>query len=77
MDPVYRDGDIIVVSPATSIRRGDRVVVRTRAGEVMAKQLARRSAKRIELGSFNPAHPGVSLGVEEVAWMARIVWASQ
>ena len=77
MEPVYRDGDIIVVSPATGIRRGDRVVLRTRAGEVMAKQLARRTAKRIELVSLNPAYPGVSLPVEEVAWTARIVWASQ
>ena len=32
MEPVYRDGDRIIVSPAASIRRGDRVVVRTLAG---------------------------------------------
>ena len=30
MLPVYRDGDRIVVSPAASLRRGDRVVVKTR-----------------------------------------------
>ena len=29
MLPVYRDGDRIVVSPAASVRRGDRVVVKT------------------------------------------------
>ena len=77
MEPVYRDGDTIIVSPAASIRRGDRVVVGTRGGEVMAKQLARLTASRIELVSINPAHPGRSLSVEEVAWMARIIWASQ
>src|SRR5271168_4275553 len=32
MEPAYRDGDIIVVSPAAPVRRGDRVVVRTRGG---------------------------------------------
>src|SRR5437660_1052347 len=31
--PAYRDGDVIVVSPATPIRRGDRVVVKTSGGE--------------------------------------------
>ncbi|HEV7371347.1 helix-turn-helix transcriptional regulator [Arenibaculum sp.] len=77
MDPVYRDGDIIVVSPSTSIRRGDRVVVRTRAGEVMAKLLARQTATRIELQSINPLHEGRMLAMEEIAWMARIIWASQ
>ena len=46
MEPVFRDGDRVIVSPAAPIRRGDRVVVRTVAGEVMAKQLARRSARR-------------------------------
>ncbi|MEQ8968214.1 MAG: helix-turn-helix transcriptional regulator [Azospirillaceae bacterium] len=77
MEPVYRDGDTIIVSPESSIRRGDRVVVRTHAGEVMAKELARRSATRVELASLNPDHPTRALGIDEIAWMARIVWASQ
>lgn len=77
MQPVYRDGDIIVVSPSASVRRGDRVVVKTTDGEVMAKQLIRRSAKRIELQSINSAHPDRTLDTEDVAWIARIVWASQ
>ena len=57
MEPVYRDGDMVIVSPSAPIRRGDRVVVRTNKGEVMAKQLTRRSARRVELKSLNPAHP--------------------
>ena len=77
MEPVFRDGDMIVVSPAAPIRRGDRVVVRTARGEVMAKQLARRSARRIELKSLNPVHADRSLDLAEIAWMHRIVWASQ
>ena len=31
MEPAYRDGDVIVVSPGAPIRRGDRVVVKTKA----------------------------------------------
>jgi len=77
MEPVYRDGDIIVVSPQASLRRGDRVVLKTRGGEVMAKQLARQSARRVELVSVNQAHADRVIEAEDVAWMARIVWASQ
>ncbi|WP_448190080.1 S24 family peptidase [Azospirillum sp. sgz301742] len=77
MEPVYRDGDTVIVSPAAQIRRGDRVVVRTKDGEVMAKQLVRESANKVELLSINRAHPDRSIPRSEIAWMARIVWASQ
>jgi phage repressor protein C with HTH and peptisase S24 domain len=77
MEPAYRDGDVIVVSPSAPIRRGDRVVVRTRAGEVMAKELKRRTGKSIELKSLNAQHGDRTLAVSEVLWIARILWASQ
>lgn len=77
MEPVYRDGDIVIVSPAAPTRRGDRVVVRSIEGEVLAKELVRRSARRIELASLNPAFPDRSFDIDEVTWIARIIWASQ
>ncbi len=77
MEPAYRDGDVIVVSPSAPIRRGDRVVVRTRSGEVMAKELRRGTAKTIELKSLNAQHADRTLPASDVLWMARIVWASQ
>jgi len=77
MEPVYRNGDIVIVSPNSQPRRGDRVVARTRAGEVLAKVLERQTAKTVDLSSFNPEHPTISLPLEEVAWIARIVWVSQ
>ena len=77
MEPAYRNGDIIIVSPAAPVRRGDRVVVKTRSGEVMAKELKRQSAKSIELKSLNAAHPDRTLAATDVLWMARILWASQ
>ena len=77
MQPAYRDGDVIVVSPTAPVRRGDRVVVKTREGEVMAKELKRRTGKLIELKSLNPDHPDRQLATADVLWIARIVWASQ
>ena len=77
MKPAYRDGDVIVVSPGTPIRRGDRVVVKTTDGEMMVKELKRRTAKTLELASLNPAHVDRTLASGDVEWIARIVWASQ
>jgi phage repressor protein C with HTH and peptisase S24 domain len=77
MKPAYRDGDIIVVSPGAQIRKGDRVVVKTTEGEVMVKELKRRTAKTLELQSLNPNHVDRTLAAADVEWIARIVWASQ
>src|ERR1700682_6058088 len=77
MHPAYRDGTVIIVSPAAPIRRGDRVVVKTKDGEVMAKELKRKTTKSLELKSLNPEHPDRMLASKGVAWVARIVWASQ
>jgi phage repressor protein C with HTH and peptisase S24 domain len=77
MKPAYRDGDVIVVSPAAPIRRGDRVVVKTRDGEVMVKELRRKTTKSIELKSLNAEHRDRTLSMTDVLWVARIVWASQ
>ncbi len=77
MTPVYRDGDIIIVSPAAPVRRGDRVVLKTRKGEVMVKELKRQTAKQVELRSPNPEHPERTIASSDVVWMARIVWAGQ
>jgi phage repressor protein C with HTH and peptisase S24 domain len=77
MKPAYRDGDIVVVSPGTPIRRGDRVVVKTRAGEVMLRELKRRTAKLLELQALNASVPDRTLAAAEVQWIARIVWVRQ
>ena len=77
MRPLYRDGDVILVSRNAQIRKGDRVVVRTLAGEVMAKELKRRSAKGLELLSLNPDHPDRTLPASEIDWIGRVMWARQ
>ena len=77
MMPLYRDGDVLIVDPETSVHRGDRVVVKTSGGEIMAKILQRRNSGQIELSSLNPDHSTRIFATHEVEWLARIVWASQ
>jgi phage repressor protein C with HTH and peptisase S24 domain len=42
-----------------------------------AKELKRKTAKAIELKSLNAQQSGHVLAMADVAWIARILWASQ
>jgi phage repressor protein C with HTH and peptisase S24 domain len=77
MEPAYRDGTVLVVSPAATVRRGDRVIVKTRDGEVTARELRRRTAKSIELRALGSQYAECTLAVDDVLWIAHIMWASQ
>ena len=77
MNPVLRGGDRIIISPSASVRRGDRVVVKTRSGEVMVKIFNAMTAASVNLHALNPEHPKRDLPLNDIQWMARIVWISQ
>ncbi|MDX6748794.1 helix-turn-helix transcriptional regulator [Geminicoccaceae bacterium 1502E] len=76
LPPVYRSGDLVVVSPAGSIRRGDRVVVQLADGGFLFAVLARRTAQRVVVAELAGGEER-ALGLEEIAWIARVVWVSQ
>lgn len=74
--PVYRDGDVLIVSPGAGLRKGDRVLVRDAGGTVAARELVRRTVRTLELKGL--ADDGeTSLPLAEVAYVARIMWCKQ
>ncbi|WP_083543485.1 S24 family peptidase [Bradyrhizobium sp. CCGE-LA001] len=75
--PAYRHGDIILVSPDAPIRKGDRVVVRTRTDEMTIATLKRRTAKALDVQPLDASQAARTIAAADVAWVARIVWASQ
>ncbi|WP_417772539.1 S24 family peptidase [Stappia sp.] len=77
MLPLYRDGDVVVVSPAAEIRKGDRVAVRTVSGRLTAHIFERRTRTRIDLKGLDDSAGSIRYGITEIVWMARIIWASQ
>jgi phage repressor protein C with HTH and peptisase S24 domain len=77
MLPLYREGDKVIVSASEQVRKGDRVAVYTKAGEVMVKILHRQTVNRVELHSVNSDYPPRILENTEVEWVRRIIWASQ
>lgn len=77
MLPLYRDGDIIIVSPDEQLRRGDRVVVRMKTGKIVAKILYRQTANNVELHPLAGDGPDEVIDFQNIDWIARILWASQ
>ena len=51
--------------------------MRRKDGSSLAMGLVRRSARRVELQPFAAGSAEVELAVEDIDWMARIVWSSQ
>ena len=74
LSPLYRDGDILIVSPTAITRKGDRIVVCTTSGEILAKELKRRSANTLTMTSLAKDEDQV-IPAEKIAWIARIMWA--
>jgi len=77
MEPLYRKGDVLVVSPRSKLRKGDRIVVKTAKGEVMAKEMIKQSSNILEVRSLNDNYENIEIPTNEVIWTARIVWVSQ
>ncbi|MDF0519949.1 helix-turn-helix transcriptional regulator [Bradyrhizobium yuanmingense] len=75
--PVYRDGDIVLVSPGAPIRKGDRVVVKIKTDEITIAILKRRTAKTLDLAPLDASQAARTVAASDVAWVARILWASQ
>src|SRR5258706_21257 len=63
-----------IVSPGAQLRRGGRVSVKPRRGEVMLRDFKRKAAKTLELKSVNQEQTEEMLEAEDVLWVARIVW---
>jgi phage repressor protein C with HTH and peptisase S24 domain len=77
LEPTYRDGTVLIVSPNASVRRGDRIVLKTKDGKVTVNALRRRTSKIVELASIDSAPAERTVALHDVLWMQRIVWASQ
>ncbi len=75
--PVYREGDVLILSPRADLRRRDRVVVKLRDGEILVGQLMRKGVRRVRLAPIVGGKPERALDADQVAWISRVLWASQ
>lgn len=77
MQPLYRDGDILFVSPSASTTPGDRVVVKLRNNQLAVKILRDDDEGQIHFHAVNPEHQDAAVSTDSVEWMAKIVYATQ
>jgi phage repressor protein C with HTH and peptisase S24 domain len=75
--PVYGDGDILVVSPAASPRRGGRVLVKSRDGGFFLGLFSHRNAQELAVSALTEAQASCTIANEAVEWIAPIVWTRQ
>lgn len=73
MEPVYHDGDIVIVSPAAKPRRGDRVLFHLRDGGVVLGRLLRQTARHIEMQALTDGQAVTSIEHQLVVMLARVV----
>jgi phage repressor protein C with HTH and peptisase S24 domain len=73
--PYWRRGDVLVVSPSSSTRRGDRILLCDRKNRLHLGILSRRTAQRVVVDL--PGGQEESWAVDDIAWIARVIWVSQ
>jgi phage repressor protein C with HTH and peptisase S24 domain len=72
MEPVIREGDIVVCSPSEEIHNGEAAVVRTRSEQVFIKYWHKRG-ERVLLESANSDYKPIEFPIAEIAGAWPIV----
>jgi SOS-response transcriptional repressor LexA len=69
MEPIYSEGDLLVVAPNTPPINNDLVIVKTLKGEVFFKVLkhpGRGDGEVLQFHSYNPRHPPIHLRPDQI-----------
>jgi|TARA_R110002126_G_scaffold13118_1_gene55949 phage repressor protein C with HTH and peptisase S24 domain len=77
MLPLYRDGDLIIISQNDALKNGDRGVFKLANGEIMVKEVGKSTTAGFTLKSFNPEFDDIKLARKDVLWQGRVAWVSQ
>lgn len=76
MLPIYRKGDVLIVSPDAVVEPGDRVVLRIDQGALEARIYLGRESTGFALAALTGGDRHV-VADDRVSGFARILWASQ
>ncbi|MEQ8355561.1 MAG: helix-turn-helix transcriptional regulator [Kiloniellaceae bacterium] len=73
--PVYRNGDLVVVSPGAEVRLGNRVLLRSQQGELLIAELLDNGGGTLRLKSLSRENVVRELPMSQVQWLSRISWS--
>jgi phage repressor protein C with HTH and peptisase S24 domain len=77
MTPFINQGDVVILSPGSALRRGDEVVVQTIEGECFCKVWGGIVGGMVTLSSHNPQHPPFTLPQSHIAWVYPVIQTSK
>jgi phage repressor protein C with HTH and peptisase S24 domain len=74
--PLYREDDVLIISPSATTRKGDRLLILTVDGKLLPCELKRRTTRTLEVRLLlnNAEHV---FNRSDIYWDARIMWAGQ
>lgn len=75
--PLYRSGTLLIISPATIPRSGDRVVFKTQQSALHVAELQYATDTSVTLKAPAAEAPVQVIAMDDIVWMSRVIWASQ
>jgi phage repressor protein C with HTH and peptisase S24 domain len=79
MAPVFRPGELILVTPGVAVRVGDRVTLRRHGGDLLVRELVAQTASQMRLRALAASVPDLDVDAGEIDWIAPIrgVWQAR
>ncbi len=74
--PIFRKGSIVIVSPNAERREGDCVAAALATGQILLWRLSREAAESVVLQDLSTVGKELAIARSDIAWLARILWAS-
>ena len=72
-----RPGSLVVVSPSSSVRRHDRIILKSKEGTLLLGTIKRKTAQNYTLVDTGGQPDETTIATRDIAWVARILWVSQ
>ncbi|WP_417708447.1 S24 family peptidase [Roseibium aggregatum] len=75
--PLYRNGDIVVVAPDAPLRTGDRLALKLTSGRLSLYTLQEAGGEELSVRTIGENSHSLRFRHSAIEWTARIIWASQ
>lgn len=76
-EPFYRAGSIIIATKSSEIRKGDRIVVIFKNGDILIKEFVHRTPSTLVLGDIANPQKEMNVNIIDIELVNRILWAGQ
>jgi len=77
MLPLYRHGDQLIVSAKVPVRAGDRVLLEMKDGSHVCGTLFRKTEDLVGINIGGQSRKEALIDASSIAFLGRVIWASQ